>query len=344
VAEAMQVDAHSGSGTTSNRNGVLEPGEAVLVEPSWKSSSSFAGGLGLTGAIKNFAGPAGGIYLLNDSAAGYGTISPGDRFNCYDGTVGHDCYVVTVGGTRPGVHWDASFEEDLSSGGGESRTLHVGDSFSDVPRSQPFYRKIETVLHGGITAGCGGTKYCPGEPVTRGQMAIFVARGIAGGSEYVPTGGTLLGSSYNCSPGGNSLFTDVAPTDSFCKHVHYIALQNVTLGCAPLKYCPNDPITRDQMASFIAKAAVAPAGAAGVPIEFEAPGAGVSYSCDPASPNVHFTDVPASNAFCKHIHYLWARGVVNGCLPTQYCPGVNVTRDAMAKFLANGFELDLYGR
>jgi hypothetical protein len=53
--------------------------------------------------------------------------------------------------------------------------------------------------------------------------------------------------------------------------------------------------------------------------------------------------VPASNSFCKHVHYLWARGIISGISPTQYGPSFNVTRDAMAKFLSNAFNLLLYG-
>ena len=37
---------------------------------------------------------------------------------------------------------------------------------------------------------------------------------------------------------------------------HDIASQNVTLGCSPTTYCPTQTITRDAMASFIAKALV----------------------------------------------------------------------------------------
>jgi hypothetical protein len=58
---------------------------------------------------------------------------------------------------------------------------------------------------------------------------------------------------------------------------------------------------------------------------------------------VHFTDVPAGNAFCKHVHFLWTRGVTSGCSGSLYCPGDPVTRDAMAKFLSNAFDLQLYG-
>jgi hypothetical protein len=174
-------------------------------------------------------------------------------------------------------------------------------------------------------------------------MAIFIAKGIAGAGEFVPKTGILNGQPYNCSPGGVSRFGDVSPTDSFCKHVHYIAAQNVTLGCNPAIYCPGTIVTRDAMASFIAKALVAPGGGAAVPVAYTDPVTGLHYSCNAGSPDLHFTDVPISNAFCKHIHYLWAKGVIAGCSATQYCPGAPVNRDAMAKFISNGFNLALYG-
>ena len=72
------------------------------------------------------------------------------------------------------------------------------------------------------------------------------------------------------------------------------------------------------------------------------PVTGFSYSCDVATPNIHFTDVPASNTFCKHIHYLWAKGIIGGCGATTYCPNDTVTRDEMAKFLTNGFNATLW--
>jgi hypothetical protein len=41
--------------------------------------------------------------------------------------------------------------------------------------------------------------------------------------------------------------------------------------------------------------------------------------------------------------YLWARGIVAGVSPTTYQPATLVTRDQMAKFLTNAFNLLLYG-
>jgi hypothetical protein len=347
---SMQVDAHAAAGSSSDVNGVLEQGETIAVEPSWKIMMGGGGPIpipiALSGTASDFFVPGGGSYNLDDTSADYGLTSPGGTGNCYDGTIGHDCYLMTVGSANhAGVtHWDTRFSETVSSGGLKYWKLHIGDSFSDVPRAQPFYKKIETMLHNGITSGCTATAYCPDVAVGRDQMAIFIAKGITGAGELVPSTGKVSGSSYNCVPFGTSLFTDVLPTDSFCKHVHYLAAQNVTLGCNPGQYCPSQTITRDAMASFITKAIVAPGGGNAVPLTYGPdPGTGRSYSCAPGTPNLHFIDVSTSNAFCKHIHYLWAKGIVDGCSATQYCPGASVKRDAMAKFIANGFGLQLYG-
>jgi hypothetical protein len=72
------------------------------------------------------------------------------------------------------------------------------------------------------------------------------------------------------------------------------------------------------------------------------PATGFSYSCDPSNPEIHFTDVPATSAFCKHAHFLWARGIISGCGATEYCPDNPVARDQMARFLNNGFGVRLY--
>jgi hypothetical protein len=48
--------------------------------------------------------------------------------------------------------------------------------FTDVPANHMFARWIEQLAREGITQGCGPTTYCPDATVTRGQMAVFVAR------------------------------------------------------------------------------------------------------------------------------------------------------------------------
>jgi hypothetical protein len=48
-------------------------------------------------------------------------------------------------------------------------------TFTDVPVGHPFHRFVEALYASGITGGCGGGNYCPDAPVTRGQMAVFLA-------------------------------------------------------------------------------------------------------------------------------------------------------------------------
>jgi hypothetical protein len=51
-------------------------------------------------------------------------------------------------------------------------------TFGDVANSHPFYQFIEALAKSGITGGCGGGSYCPDVPLTRGQMAVFLAKAL----------------------------------------------------------------------------------------------------------------------------------------------------------------------
>ncbi len=51
-------------------------------------------------------------------------------------------------------------------------------TFNDVPTSDFGFQYIEALNLWGITGGCGGGAYCPDSPVTRRQMAIFIAKAL----------------------------------------------------------------------------------------------------------------------------------------------------------------------
>lgn len=51
-------------------------------------------------------------------------------------------------------------------------------TFADVPTTSGQFRFVEALVAAGITAGCGGGNYCPDAPVTRGQMAVFLAAAL----------------------------------------------------------------------------------------------------------------------------------------------------------------------
>ena len=111
--------------------------------------------------------------------------------------------------------------------------------FADVPTSHPFCGFIERLADDGITGGCGTGNFCPNDPVTRGQMAVFIE--------------AALGHSANTCTGR---FGDVPIEHPFCGFVEKLAEDGITGGCSdsPLMFCPDNPVTRAQMAVLIVAA------------------------------------------------------------------------------------------
>ncbi len=62
----------------------------------------------------------------------------------------------------------------------------TGTLFADITCTTPFDAWIEQFVRDGITAGCGGGNYCPGSPVTRDQMAVFIEKAMRGTSNWPP--------------------------------------------------------------------------------------------------------------------------------------------------------------
>jgi len=112
-------------------------------------------------------------------------------------------------------------------------------SFADVPCPGPFADWIEALAVERITAGCGGDDYCPSEPVTRAQMAVFLLK-TAFGPDYIPA---------HCA----GIFADVVCPSLFADWIETLAAQGITAGCGGGNYCPGSPVTRGQMAAFLVK-------------------------------------------------------------------------------------------
>jgi uncharacterized repeat protein (TIGR03803 family) len=101
---------------------------------------------------------------------------------------------------------------------------------------------IEQLFREEITSGCGGGNFCPGQPVTRAQMAVFLLR-------------TLYGPGITMPP-CVGVFFDVpcGPVPGFAVDwIEELYHENITGGCAinPMKYCPDEPVLRKQMAALL---------------------------------------------------------------------------------------------
>ncbi len=310
-------------------NGVLERGEQFRLAPSWFNPGTF-----VAPSITGQASAATGLLIAKDTAS-YGDIPAGAEQSC---SGQGDCYSVRVSSSRPAGHVDRTLNELLSSGETAEWVLHIGESFTDVATDFWAYPSVETILHHGVTLGCGGGLYCPGDIVPRWQMALFLARAMTGPAEIPLTGVVPGKGSYDCSPGGTSLFDDILPTDSACAAVHYLATHEITLGCGGSLYCPNDPVARREMAAFLARAM---AGDNPIPTTGTVLGMG-DYDCSPGGASV-FADLTADDWACPEVHFIASYQVTLGCGGSLYCPGEIVTRAQMAAFLERAFSLELYG-
>jgi hypothetical protein len=317
----MLTDVHPTPANNSNVNGVMDPGESVMIEPSWHRTGVSGDLLGVVSFGQNFHPmtrllPLGGFndsFKPEDEDDNYGDDPSNDPDDCFDSD--DDCeqaHTQPDEGDRGEAHLDENWDETLNGKWSFRWKIHIGGSFLDVPIAEFCYPAIETVLHNGITAGCGGRNYCPDSDTTRAQMAVFILKGEHGGT-YLPPACTA------------TVFADVpCPGGPVVDWINQLASEGITGGCGGGNYCPTAPITRAQMAVFLLKAQN-----------------GGSYAA-PACTGTVFGDVPCPGAqFVNWINQLFAEGITGGCGGGDYCPGNPVTRCQMAVFLTRTFQLEV---
>ncbi|MEA2023394.1 MAG: CapA family protein [Actinomycetota bacterium] len=187
----------------------------------------------------------------------------------------------------------------LTAGVALPHELPPGGTFTD-DNGNVHEGSIEAIAVEGITRGCNpltGTRYCPNESLTRGQMAAFIRRAL------------------NLSPSPADYFTD-DEASVFESDINAIAAAGITRGCNPPandRYCPDRNVTREQMAALLRRA-------------FDYPASSIDY----------FTD-DAVSIFEADINAIADVGVTLGCDPPandRYCPSGLVRRDQMASFLS----------
>jgi len=293
---ALAVD-DSGAGATAN--GVLDsPGETALIKMTWRNED--AQPLAAVTADVVVGNP---MFTLADTHASYGTIPAGGEATA--------SYQAVTDLPRVNGHADSIVTEILSAGVAHAWLVHVGPTFTDVASTGgALYRSVETIVHKGITGGCGGTSYCVNDSITRAQMSVFVLLAKEGAGYQPPA----------CT---TPVFTDVPAADPFCRWIEELARRGVVSGCGGNAFCPSSAVSRAQMSVFLLRTldpALSP----------------------PACTTPIFNDVPAADPFCRWIEELARRGVTAGCGGGSYCPTSPNTRGQMAVFLSTAFAMKLY--
>lgn len=247
-----------------------------------------------------------GAWVLEDSFAlglgpeGVVSVGAGD----YDGDGRSDFQIVDqagnltvyMGNSSTGAPPNRWFERPDWECGDNEIDLDYDGTFADDDDSI-FQIHIESLARSGVTQGCNPPYrdlYCPEHPVSRAEMAAFLVRGLA------------------LEQNSHSGFADVDPGGIFAEDIGRLATAGITLGCGQDEFCPNDPVSRAQMASFLVRALA-------------------------LGENTHpgFLDVDGASTFAVDIGRLATAGITNGCTIAgdRFCPDDIVTREAMAGFL-----------
>jgi glucose/arabinose dehydrogenase len=298
-------DCREGAHNYTDGNGDLNAGCPVasvdpILEYSHSLGCSVTGGFVYRGGVPSFLS---GEYLYGDFCTGRiwrGFQDPDwESEELFDTSFG----ISSFGESETGrIYFTDLF--------GDSLRWFAIHTYSDVSPTSGIWPFVEAIAAAGVTGGCGGTSYCPGTNVTRAQMAVFLLA-----AEHGP--------GYTPPPATGTVFNDV-PANSFAAAwIEQLAAEGITGGCGNGNYCPNDPVTREQMAAFLLAARE---GSGYVP---------------PACTTPSFSDVPCSNPFAPAINEIADRGITGGCGGGNYCPDAAVTRGQMAVFLAATFGLPL---
>jgi hypothetical protein len=230
-------------------------------------------------------GNSGGAFAINNTTGAITVASPLD----YETT---NAYTLKVSVSDGALSDAATITVNVTD---IDDTIEFVDDDASV-----FEADIEWLAAQGITKGCNppaNDRFCPADSVTRGQMAAFLHRALDGIVE-------LTGLPVDFTDDDDSIFmADIA----------WLSATGITKGCSATEFCPNDPVTRGQMAAFLVRA--------------------LGYA-DDGGGNL-FTDDDDS-IFEGDIDRLATAGVTRGCNPPindRFCPGNNVTRGQMAAFL-----------
>ena len=171
---------------------------------------------------------------------------------------------------------------------------------ADIELGTERYEAVEALTADGVLAGtgCGPGLFCPGDPIPRWLMAVWMVRVVDG---------------QDPEPVDVSRFADVDASQWWAAYVERLAELGITVGCKsePAQYCPDDPVTRAQMATFLKRA----------------------FFLDPAIPaGFDDTDGSVHEAAIDALH---DSGITLGCStePLSFCPHQATTRGQMALFL-----------
>lgn len=228
-----------------------------------------------------------------------------------------DHYVLQVGGDATSEH--AAQALQISRGSSyvdASGYLHLlGEVENKGSQTVEFTEVVAVIYQGSAVLAVDFTFTNPDSiaPAAKAPFELVVLEHYTGYTKYsLQADASTASNGYATS--WDNYFADLGGT-SFRTDTIWIAESGITTGCGTARYCPDDSVTRGQMASFLARALSLP-----------------------TSATDYFTDDDTS-IFEADINRVAKAGIASGCTATTYCPNATVTRGQMAAFLARALKL-----
>ncbi len=210
----------------------------------------------------------------------------------------------------PGIYHVGLTVTDAYDSDTETKIAYVWVGFLDCGPDNWAFEDVLLCAYFDIVQGYPGGTYGPTFPVSRGQMAVYIARAIAGGDSAVP------------DPTPPATFDDVATDHWAWKYVEYAVAEGVVTGYDATTYAPDGEVDRGQMPVFIARAR-----------------GWIDIGDDMTTAPDLFPDVPAGFWSGTAIEACVDNNVAQGYGDGNYHPEYTVTRDQMAVYVGRAFGL-----
>ena len=174
--------------------------------------------------------------------------------------------------------------------------------YPDVASDSYYTAAVQELSEKGVFTGTECDEgFCPDDPIDRATMAVWTVR-ILDGADPLPVTSTR--------------FADVDAAHRYAAFIERFAELGVTRGCGDgTEFCPDDTVTRAEMAVFLTRA---------LDLD-EGPDPGFDDG---------FDDVPSYTWYASEVASLAASGITRGCGDgSGFCPGRATARAQMAAFL-----------
>ncbi len=174
---------------------------------------------------------------------------------------------------------------------------------------------VDQLVAEGVIQGCTEDRFCPSDELTRGQMASILVRALGLGAEDADREGSDDVTAAAVDGAAGAVFVDTQDS-VHAEAAGLLAREGLVNGCEQGRFCPDDSLTRGQMATMLVAA----------------------FDLEPASgAETYFIDGAPTHA--ANIETLAANGISNGCGPVTFCTHDAVERSHAALFLTRALGL-----